>query len=99
MGTMLTNWLKLDLEEKYAKIAGRILLPMMWIIIASYGIYAFIARDLLSYLLNQVNFAFFDFEESKSHFYFDFLAILIEIAYMTKIIIWVLFFRQKSVDC
>lgn len=95
IGTMLTNWLKLDLEEKHAKIAGRILLPMMWLIIASYGIYAFIARDLLPYLLNQVNFAFFNFEESKSHFYFDFFAILIAIAYMTKIIVWAVFFRKK----
>lgn len=95
IGTMLSNGLKLDLEAPYAKLAGRILLPLMWLIITGYGIYVFIERDLLPYLLNQVNFAFFNFEESKLRFYFDFFAILIALAYMTRISVWALFFRQR----
>lgn len=67
---------------------------MMWSMISLYGVYAFIQRDLLPYLLNQVNFAFFNFSESKGQFYFDFFAILMAVAYATRIIFWAIFFAN-----
>lgn len=94
ISTMLANGLRLDLDEKHAKVAAKILLPMLWSILTLYGIYAFVQRDLLPYLLNQVNFAFFRFGEEKGRFYFDFFAILIAVAYITRIALWAIFFRK-----
>lgn len=95
LATMLENRLRLNLDEPSAKIAGKILLPIMWGIISAYGIYAFIERDLLPYLLNQVNFAFFDYDESPLRFYFDFFAIFIACAYFTRFLLWLCVFRRK----
>lgn len=78
----ITAWLKLDLDEPSAKIASRILLPLLWGILTVYGIYVFIRRDLFPYLINQVDFAFFP-EEPQAVFYFDYFAILIAVAYLT----------------
>lgn len=94
IGTMLGNWWKLDFGNRSVRIASKILLPIMWTIITIYGIYAFILRDLAPYLLNQVDFAFFDFDESKIVFYFDFFAILIAVAYLSRWVIAFLFFRR-----
>ncbi|MFZ1871769.1 MAG: DUF4405 domain-containing protein [Chania sp.] len=61
------------------------LMPAVFFSIAAYGLYAFICRNLLPYLLIQVDFAFFDFEESKDFFYFNFFAITIFFAYLTRL--------------
>lgn len=77
--SMLANHWRLDLNSLQAKV----LLPIMWTILSLYGVYVFFNRDLLPYLLNQVNFAFFNYEESPFRFYFDFGTILIAVAYCT----------------
>lgn len=46
------------------------------LIIAGYGVYAFIKRDIGSYLLLQNQFAFFDFEEPIIRFLLDYTAIM-----------------------
>lgn len=97
IAAMLTNWWKLDLDNRYGKIAGKVLLPILWVILTIYGIYVYIQRELLPYLFNQVDFAFFDFDENKAVFYLDFFAILIAVAYSTRWMITLLFFRQKTV--
>lgn len=42
--------------------------------IAGYGVYAFIKRDILSYLLMQVQYVFFNFEEPVIFFILDYMA-------------------------
>lgn len=42
--------------------------------IAGYGLYAFIKRDILSYMLMQVHFVFFDYTESVIFFILDYMA-------------------------
>ena len=42
-----------------------------------YGIYAFIKRELFSYMFLKITFAFFDFSESRVLFILDYLAIMI----------------------
>lgn len=55
-------------------VTGSIVLTML---ICLYGIYAFIKRQLPSYLFLQTMFAFFDFSESRILFILDYLAIMI----------------------
>lgn len=50
-----------------------------WILatlVALYGLYAFIRRNILSYLLLRVEFAFLDYNESKLFFYLDYVAMM-----------------------
>lgn len=46
------------------------------LLIAAYGIYAFIKRDLPNYILLRNHFAFFDFSEPLICFFLDYLAIM-----------------------
>lgn len=55
--------------------AGRILPKIIAVLIAGYGIYAFIRRKIFSYLFLQTRFAFFDTGESLVLFLIDYLAI------------------------
>lgn len=64
------------------------LIPVIFTMISIYGCYAFIQRNLLSYLFMQVDFSFFDFSESKLFFYTDFLAMTIFVAYLTRYLVW-----------
>ena len=75
-------------------IATRIL-PVFWTAISLYGLYAFIQREILPYMLLQVTFAFFDSEEPKLLFYFDFLAIIIFFAYSMRFLVWLILFRHQ----
>lgn len=45
-------------------------------LIAGYGVYAFIRREIGSYLLFQIQFVFFDFEEPLFFFLTDYLAVM-----------------------
>lgn len=45
------------------------------VLIAAYGIYAFVKRDFLSYMLLQNKFVFMDYSEPKLLFYLDYIAI------------------------
>ena len=55
--------------------AGRILPKIIVVLIAGYGIYAFMRRQIFSYLFLQTRFAFFDTGESLVLFLIDYLAI------------------------
>lgn len=52
------------------------LLSLAGIVITLYGVYVFIHRELLSYMLLQTLFVFFDDQESKFLFYLDYLAMM-----------------------
>lgn len=71
------------------------MMPVIFIMISIYGGYALVQRNLPSYLFMQVDFSFFDFDESKLLFYVDFLAIIISIAYLTRYLVWLFLFREK----
>lgn len=75
---------------------ARKVLSTCWLILAVYGIFAFTQRDLLPYLLMRVDFAYFNYDESKSVFYFDFFAVLITVAYSTRFFIWFFLFRKLN---
>lgn len=50
-----------------------------WILstlVALYGLYVFIRRNIMSYLLLRVEFVFLDYNESKLFFYLDYLAMM-----------------------
>ena len=51
-------------------------LRIIALIIAGYGVYAFVKRDIGSYLLLQNQFAFFDFEEPIVQFLLDYIAVM-----------------------
>lgn len=49
-------------------------LRIVAIVIAVYGIYAFVARDIASYMFLRIQFVFFDFEEPLIFFLLDYVA-------------------------
>lgn len=59
---------------------ARKLILACWLIIAICGVFEFVQRDLLPYLLIQVDFAYFNHDESQAVFYVNFFAILIAVA-------------------
>lgn len=87
---LFANAYRLDTEHW---LATRVM-PVCWTIIAAYGVWTFVQRNLLPYLLIQVDFAYFEFDESQTVFYLDFFAILIAVAYSTRFLVWLGFFRQ-----
>ena len=52
------------------------LLNIVGTVIAAYGLYVFIHRELLSYMFVQNLFVFLDYDESKMLFYLDYLAMM-----------------------
>ncbi len=52
----------------------KIVIP--WVMIAAYGIYALITRQLPGYMFMQIQFAFFDYDEPLVFFLLDYLAIM-----------------------
>lgn len=66
--------------------AIRRVITVLFLLIALYGIYAFIKRGIGDYLLMKVMFAFFDFSESKIRFFIDYTAIMVLVA---EIAFWV----------
>lgn len=46
------------------------------LIIAAYGVYAFIKRDFLTYMFLQSEFVFLDYDEPKILFYLDYISIM-----------------------
>ncbi|MDO4582188.1 MAG: DUF4405 domain-containing protein [Bacillota bacterium] len=45
-------------------------------LLAAYGVYAFVKRDFISYMLLRTHFAFFDFSEPLIFFFADYLSIM-----------------------
>lgn len=69
----------LSIVKKFTKKSSVIKDIIMKIItagIAGYGIYAFVKREIDSYLLMKIQFAFFDMEESLFVFLLDYLAVM-----------------------
>ena len=55
---------------------ARILTTLSAFAFAGYGAYAFVARKFFDYLTLRTEFVFYDFNESKIRFAFDYLAIV-----------------------
>lgn len=53
-----------------------VLLPVAGAAVALFGVTAFLRREVGAYLLGQIQFAFFDFEEPLVLFFLDYLAIM-----------------------
>ncbi len=92
IANLLANGYRINTEHFLAKFV----IPVCWLIIGSYGIFAFVKRELLPYLLLQVDFAYFNYNESRVVFYFDFFAILIAFAYSTRFLVWLFLFRKNN---
>ena len=52
------------------------LLRLLAVVIAAYGVYAFVRRDIGSYMLLKNEFVFFNFEEPLAFFFADYLAVM-----------------------
>ena len=72
---------------KPSKLRAR-LIRTAGILIAIYGVYALIRRDILSYLFLQTQFVFFDFEEPIIFFFCDYIAIM-------GLMIWIEYYFSK----
>lgn len=81
--SMLEQRLKLDTDHWLATH----LIPACWLVLAFCGVWIFVQRELYLYLIDGVDFAFFDYDESKITFFIDFLLILIAIAVLTKTLV------------
>ncbi|QIM68559.1 DUF4405 domain-containing protein [Basfia succiniciproducens] len=92
LADFLAQILRWDLNKPLTKW----ILPTIWTMLSVYGLWAFIGRDLFPYLMNQVDFAFFDKAESKAIFYFDYFAMLILFAYSTRVLVWLIFFKNEK---
>ena len=92
IANLLANSYRINTEHFLAKFV----IPVCWLIIGSYGIFAFVKRELLPYLLLRVDFAYFNYNESQVVFYFDFFAILIAFAYSTRFLVWLFLFRKNN---
>ncbi|MBQ8913268.1 MAG: DUF4405 domain-containing protein [Lachnospiraceae bacterium] len=71
--------------SKYMNKAVRVIIAVLFLLIAAYGVYAFKKRGLGDYLMMKVMFAFFDYKESKVRFLMDYAAIMVlfgELAYL-----------------
>ena len=66
--------------------AQKTVVTVLFLLIAIYGIYAFIKRGIGEYLLMKVSFAFFDFSESRLVFLLDYAAVMVLVA---EIAFWV----------
>ena len=83
---MMSFHLGLHIRAISAKINSRMnkcirtVVTVLFLMIALYGIYAFIKRGIGDYLLMRVMFAFFDFNESKIRFLLDYTAVMVLVA-------------------
>ncbi|MBQ8913600.1 MAG: DUF4405 domain-containing protein [Lachnospiraceae bacterium] len=73
--------------NKHMNKTVRIIIAVIILFIAAYGVYAFKKRGLGDYLMMKVMFAFFDYKESKVRFLLDYAAIMVlfgELAYLIQ---------------
>ena len=59
-----------------AQNSDGILLTLTGLVVALYGCFAFVSRDLPTYLFLQSHFVFLDFLEPKLLFYFDYVMVM-----------------------
>lgn len=64
------------IKKQFKLNVNKIVSYLLAIIIVIYGIYVFIKRDFLTYMLLQSQFVFLDFNESKLLFYLDYLVLM-----------------------
>ena len=69
--------------------AGKRLLRGSAALIAGYGVYAFIRREIGRYMLLRNHFAFFDFEEPLTFFLADYIAVM-------ALLVWVSHYFSKG---
>ena len=73
-GTHLQPMFRKLIEKKSAIRIGSVILTAL---VCLYGVYAFIKRQIPSYMFLQTRFAFFDFSESRILFILDYLAVMV----------------------
>ena len=61
-------------------------IPKIFFIIAVYGCYAFIKRQIYEYMFLLTEFVFFDFEESLIYFFIDYIAVMILFAVFSSFV-------------
>ena len=61
---------------KKKSVMRTVLVRMIVVLVAAYGIYALFYRTIRDYLFLQTQFVFFDYEESIVFFFLDYLAIM-----------------------
>ena len=83
-GTHLQPMFRKLIEKKSAIRIGSVILTAL---VCLYGVYAFIKRQIPSYMFLQTRFAFFDFSESRILFILDYLAVMILFAVIGLLII------------
>lgn len=77
---------------------ANVTMPVIFFIVALHGAYCFLNGDYLSYLLIQVDFSFFDYDESASAFYAGYLSIIILFSLTTRFLLWLFIFRTTRAD-
>ena len=61
-------------------VTVRTVVTVLFLMIAAYGVYAFLKRGIGDYLLMKVMFAFFDYSESRIRFLLDYVAVMVLVA-------------------
>ena len=80
---MMSIHLGLHIRAVSAKLKGKMnkavkyTITVIFLLIAAYGVYAFIHRGIADYMFMKVMFAFFDFSESKVLLLLDYAAIMV----------------------
>jgi len=77
---------------------ANVTMPVIFSIIALHGLYCFLNGDYLAYLLMQVDFSFFDYDESALAFYAGYLSIIILFSLTTRFLLWLFIFRTTRAD-
>lgn len=80
-GMMLARFRQMLGMNKLSGACG-LILRLMGIMTAGYGLYVFVTRDLATYMFLRTQFVFLDYSESPISFYIDYLA-------MTGLFIWI----------
>ena len=69
-------------------------------LIASYGVYAFIKRDIGSYMILKNQFVFFDFDEPLVLFMLDYIAVMGLFVFIGHYLsMWVRQFDGRNIQC
>lgn len=63
-------------KPKKRSIPRRVILVIISAAIAGYGVYVFVKREFMTYMLLRSPFVFLDYDESKILFYLDYIALL-----------------------
>lgn len=92
-GMMMTK-IRQSLPSTSPSRIRTVILRIVAAVIAVYGAYVFISRNLITYMLLQTQFVFLDFGESPIFFYIDYLA-------MAGLFVWIAYyltmiFRRKK---